>query len=152
MAGKKASRKKTAAKKSARKKKTAAARSSSVSARKILRKRKSAAGKKALAKSKSRKRRPVRRSRGRAVESGEPFIPRRRGLGPDAGGQSGDVQGLRGTAVGDSESVEELVEDGQAYEAEVVSGVEDAPDADQGEIRTREVTEDDVPSEYLDNQ
>lgn len=79
-------------------------------------------------------------------------MPRGRGLGPDAGGQSGDVQGLRGTPFGDSESVEELVEDGQAYEAEVISGVEDAPDPDQGEVRTREVVEDDVPPEYLENQ
>jgi hypothetical protein len=30
----------------------------------------------------------------------------------------------------------------------VVEGVENAPDADQGEVRTREVAEDDVPEEY----
>jgi hypothetical protein len=28
--------------------------------------------------------------------------------------------------------------------------VEDAPDADEGEIRTREIEEDDVPEEYRD--
>lgn len=44
------------------------------------------------------------------------------------------------------------MEDGQSYEAEAVAGVENAPDPDQGEIRTHEVPEDDVPSEYLDNQ
>ncbi len=72
----------------------------------------------------------------------------RRGLGPISGGQSGDIQGLpRGENV-DTESVEELVEEGQALEAEFVSGVENAPDADQGEIRIREVPEDDVPDEY----
>jgi len=80
------------------------------------------------------------------------LIPRGRGLGPDSGGQSGDVQGLRGAALGDSESVEELIEDGQSFEAEVISGVEDAPDPDEGEIRTREVPEDDVPPEYIENQ
>jgi hypothetical protein len=72
----------------------------------------------------------------------------RRGLGPISGGQSGDIQGLPRDEDVDTESVEELVEEGQAFEAEVVSGVENAPDADQGEIRTREVPEDDVPDEY----
>ena len=46
--------------------------------------------------------------------------------------------------------MEELLEEGQAFEAGVVSGVENAPDADEGEVRTREVPEDDVPREYLD--
>jgi hypothetical protein len=39
--------------------------------------------------------------------------------------------------------------EGQAFEAGVVSGVEDA-DAGQGEVRTKEVLEDDVLLEYLD--
>jgi hypothetical protein len=43
-------------------------------------------------------------------------------------GQAGDVQGISNLAEADPESVEELLEDGQALEAEVVSGVEDAPD------------------------
>jgi hypothetical protein len=42
------------------------------------------------------------------------------------------------------------MEEGQYMEAEAVSGVENAPDADQGEVRTREVLEDDVPEEYTD--
>jgi hypothetical protein len=76
------------------------------------------------------------------------FRQGRRGLGPNAGGQSGDIQALPRDEDVDSESVEELAEEGQAFEAEVVSGVENAPDADQGEVRTREVPEDDVPDEY----
>ena len=48
----------------------------------------------------------------------------------------------------DSESVEELAEEGQYFEAEAVSGVEDAKDPDQGEVETTEVPEDDVPPEY----
>jgi hypothetical protein len=68
----------------------------------------------------------------------------------DKAGQSGDVQGLSGVEDVDSESVEELLEEGQAFEAEVVSGVENAPDADQGEVKTKEVPEDDVPAEYRD--
>jgi hypothetical protein len=79
--------------------------------------------------------------------------PRRsaaRGLGPEAGGQAGDTEGLSRDEISGPESVEELLEEGQAYEAGVISGVEDAPDADQGEVTTRQVPEDDVPEEYLD--
>jgi hypothetical protein len=73
-----------------------------------------------------------------------------RGLGPESGGQSGDTEGLSRSESAASESVEELIEEGQAFEAGVISGVENAPDADQGGVRTREVPEDDVPKEYLD--
>jgi hypothetical protein len=71
------------------------------------------------------------------------------GLGPDSAGQSGDTQGLSGVEEADSESVEELLEEGQAFEAEAIGGVEDAPDADVAEVHTRQVPEDDVPEEYL---
>ena len=64
-------------------------------------------------------------------------------------GQSGDLQGLSNRESADSESVDELVEEGNAFEAEVVAGVEDAGD-DEREVHTREVPEDDVPGEYLD--
>lgn len=63
-------------------------------------------------------------------------------------GQAGDLQGLSTVADADSESVDELLEEGQSYEAAVVSGVEDAPEADEGPVRTRQVPEDDVPEEY----
>jgi len=75
---------------------------------------------------------------------------RQRGLGPDSAGQSGDTQGLSDVAEAGSESVEELVEEGQSLEAEVISGVENAPDPDVAEVHTRQVPEDDVPEEYLD--
>jgi hypothetical protein len=42
----------------------------------------------------------------------------------------------------------ELVEEGNAFEAESVEGVEDAKPPDVSEVRTREVPEDDVPAEY----
>ena len=70
------------------------------------------------------------------------------GLGPESAGQSGDTQGLSDVADADSETVDELAEEGQDFEAEVISGVEDAPDADEGEVHTHEVPEDDVPEEY----
>ena len=62
-----------------------------------------------------------------------------------------DLQQLSDVGDADSESVEELVEEGNAFEAEAVEGVEDAKLPDVSEVRTREVPEDDVPSEYLDN-
>ena len=67
-------------------------------------------------------------------------------------GQSGSLQGLSDLPDAAPESVDELLEEGNALEAGVVEGVEDAHDADQGEIKTREVAEDDVPDEYLDNE
>ena len=44
--------------------------------------------------------------------------------------------------------MDELLEEGNAFEADVVKGVEDADDADEREVRTHEVPEDDVPDEY----
>jgi N utilization substance protein A len=76
----------------------------------------------------------------------------REDLGPDAAGQSGDIQQLNDTPEADSESVEELIEEGNAFEADAVQGVEDAEDPDVSEVRTRQVPEDDVPSEYLDDE
>jgi hypothetical protein len=57
---------------------------------------------------------------------------------------------LSDVAEAGSESVEELLEEGQSFEAEAVGGVENAPDPDVAEVHTRQVPEDDVPSEYLD--
>jgi hypothetical protein len=71
-----------------------------------------------------------------------------KGLGPDSAGQSGDTQGLSEQAGADSESVSELLEEGQSFEAEVIGGIENAPDADVAEVRTKQVREDDVPPEY----
>jgi hypothetical protein len=70
-----------------------------------------------------------------AIGSGEPT-------------QSGDTQGLSGVADANFESVKELTEEGQYLEAEVVDAVENAPAADQGPVKTKEVSENDVPPEY----
>jgi hypothetical protein len=72
-------------------------------------------------------------------------------LGPDSAGQSGDLQQIPDEADVDSESVEELLEEGNAFEAGVVRGVENAKDADVSEVTTREFPEDDVPEEYLND-
>jgi len=49
-------------------------------------------------------------------------------VGPDTAGQSGDTQGLSSIAEASDESVEQLIDEGQAREAEIVQGVEDAGD------------------------
>jgi hypothetical protein len=68
-----------------------------------------------------------------------------------SGEQSGDLQGLTRSAGADSESVDELLEEGNAFEADAVLGVEQAG-ANEKEVRTHEVPEDDVPGEYLDEE
>src|SRR5487761_883765 len=119
--------------------------------KKVLRK-KVAPKKKALLKKVARtKKASIGKSRARGKSQSvvtTAFEPK--GLGARSGGQSGDLQGLSNTSSADSQSVDELIEEGNAFEAEVVEGVQDAPDADKGGIRTREVPEDDVPEEYLD--
>src|SRR5260370_39332825 len=57
--------------------------------------------------------------------------------------QSGDVQGLSNVERADSESVEELLEEGNSFEAGAVKGVEDAEDADEAEVHTHQVPQDD---------
>ena len=134
-----AQKKKLVAKKKPAKKKTA------------LKKRAAAKKKSAKPAKSTKKKSSSRRTSGAASRTPETAgLESRRGLGAESGGQSGDTQGLSRREHSDSESVEELLEEGQYLEAEAVGGVEDAPDADEGEVRTREVPEDDVPEEYLD--
>src|SRR5881227_701868 len=71
------------------------------------------------------------------------------GSGARSGRQAGDLQGLSNVQGADSESVDELLEEGNAFEADAVTGVEEAGDADEREVRTHEVPEVDVPEEYL---
>jgi hypothetical protein len=118
-------------------------------------KKKPAPKKKAAAKKKSpAKKKPIGRKKPAGQGKGELTNPvglwDPRGAGSASGGQSGDTQGLSEKEDVDSESVEELLEEGQSLEAEAVSGVENAKDPDQGEVTTREVPEDDVPKEYDD--
>jgi hypothetical protein len=111
-----------------------------------------------LAKKKSA---PKRATAKRKVASKKPALKRRRAeAAPFSvsrsdsrfGGQAGDLQGLSGIERADSESVDELLEEGNAFEADVVAGVEDAGARAEREVHTREVPEDDVPEEYLDEQ
>jgi hypothetical protein len=70
--------------------------------------------------------------------------------GPDSAGQGGATQQISDTPIADSESVEELAEEGNAFEADAIYGVENARDPDVSEVITHEIPEDDVPGEYLD--
>jgi hypothetical protein len=96
-----------------------------------------------------RKPAPKKRPRGKSQEV-DTVVFEPKGKGARSGGQSGDLQGLSNAERANSESVDELLEEGNAFEAEVIQAIEDAPDADEGEVRTHEVPEDDVPEEYLD--
>ena len=98
-------------------------------------------------KSSSRKSAPRKRARTTRAQSGASSWDRESAA---SGRQSGDLQGLSRTEEADSESVDELVEEGNPFEADAVSGVEEADNADEKEVHTHEVPEDDVPEEYLD--
>jgi hypothetical protein len=67
-----------------------------------------------------------------------------------SGELSGDLQALPEVEHLDSENLLELIEEGNAFEANVLTGVEDAEDNEGKEVHTHEVPEDDVPGEYLD--
>jgi hypothetical protein len=75
-----------------------------------------------------------------------------KGLDSKSAGQSGALQGLSDVESASSESVDELLEEGNAFEAEVVKGVEDASDADEGEVRTHQrPQEKDLPEDFREN-
>jgi hypothetical protein len=97
------------------------------------------------------RRRPARQAQvvpgGQSVETVQ-LKPRTRTAPAGAGG--GDFGGVSVVEGADFESPEELLEEGQTFEAGIVSGVENAADPDQGEVRTQEVPQDDVPEEYDD--
>jgi hypothetical protein len=69
-------------------------------------------------------------------------------VGPDSAGQSGDAQGLSAAEDANEEAVEELAETEQAYEAEIVEGVEDVDDHPERPVHTHEhkAKSDDFPS------
>ena len=111
------------------------------------------AGKKKSAKKAAKKPKGLKAKKAKGVVRGkegpgELVAYGQRGLGARSGGQAGDTQGLPAAPDADAESVEQLLEEGQSFEAEVLNGIERASDADEGEVRTHEVPEDDVPDEY----
>src|SRR5262252_4508431 len=112
--------------------------------KKTVRRKKAPVRRKAVRRTKAARKPPARKTQSRRKtarrRSARPtagfgsFAPDR-GLGPESAGQSGDTEGLSRAEIADSESVEELVEEGQAFEAGIVSGVENARNADEGPVR-----------------
>lgn len=99
-------------------------------------------------------RRPVRKNEdvmgSQSVETVPLSAVRPKARTARVGGGAGDYRGISVVEGADSESPKELLEEGQTFESGIVSGVQNAPNADEGEIRTREVPQDDVPLEYDD--
>ena len=62
------------------------------------------------------------------------------------GDLAGDLQGLSSTELFDSESVVELSGEGQDLEAELIEGIEEAPDPDQQEVHVHEAPQKEVPN------
>ena len=122
-------------------------------AKKVTAKAKLSAKKQALQKAARRpaaRRRPARQTQvvgSQSVETVQLEHGTRAGAAGAGGGDFGGVSVVEGA---DSESPEELLEEGQTFEAGIVSGVENAAEPDQGEVRTQEVPQDDVPEEYDD--
>lgn len=72
------------------------------------------------------------------------------GSGVVSSRRSEDFEGLSQAEQADSQSVDELVEEGNIFEAGAVAGVQEADDEDEEEVHTHELPEDDVPEEYTD--
>jgi hypothetical protein len=100
-------------------------------------------GNKKAVQKKSAGKKPTSNLRRRPSSGANEALPMIKGRGSASGGQSGDTLGLSDVEGVDSESVEELVEEGQDFEAEIVNAVENAPDPDEGELNA-EVPEDDL--------
>src|SRR5258708_2560727 len=130
-ASKKTTLRKTLKKKAAKKKKA--------SPKKKTAKAKAGSKKKIAAKKVKAPKKQIRQ-RTRSVDT-EAFLPDQ--LETRSGRQSGDLQGLSNAEGADSESVEELLDEGNAFEADVVAGVEHATNSDEREVHTREVPADD---------
>ena len=113
-------------------------------------KRKAATRKSTLRAKRSPNKRRNSSKRGSASRTQDRTYPvRKPGLSEN---QSGDLQNLSTTEDIGSESIDELAAEGNAFEADVLQGVEDAENEEEHEVRTHEVPEDDVPSEYQDEE
>ena len=100
------------------------------------------------AKAKAKAKKPAKKNSKKLVRKPRPAVelneaePMVKGRGARTAGQSGDDMGLSDVEEADSESVEELVDEGQDFEAELVDAVTNAPDPDEAELDA-EVPEDD---------
>lgn len=122
--------------------------------KKVSRERQAMASKNKLKKKQSRRKTSSKKSPAGRKKSPTRRAQRLESSGGREGGassrQSGDLQDLSPVEQADSESVSELVEEGNIFEAGAVAGVEEADDQDTREVHSHEVSEDDVPDEYLE--
>jgi hypothetical protein len=121
-----------------------------VAPKKKAAKKKMPAKKKPAPKKPATKKKAAKRATRQKAEVTLEVSPDARSLRVTAG--SGDLQGLSDIAAADSESVDDLLDEGNAFEAGIVKGVQDADDSDEREVHTHETPEDDVPEEYLDKE
>jgi hypothetical protein len=139
--------------KKTKKKQTKSSKLAAKRLKKTVRKKQAKAPRKAVKKKQSSKMRPSKPAASRKAK--KPIRTARRpeftgGGAVVSGRQAGDLDGLSRAEHADSESVDELVEEGNIVEAGAVAGVEEAADQDTREVHIHEVPEDDVPEEYLD--
>src|SRR5579884_3043964 len=137
MATKKKAKPKTKAKKIAVKKKGISAKKSTAKPgkktgkKKVLKARATAVKTRAKARTPAAKKKKTRRKpKFVGLEVLEPKKPRGR-----SGRQAGDLMGVSNVEGADSESVAELLEEGNTFEADAVSGVE-AADLGEGEVQS----------------
>jgi hypothetical protein len=84
-------------------------------------------------------------TRSREFEEGGPETD-----APETGISAGDLEGLETDDNEDFESVAELVAEGQDLEAEEVESIENAPNADQSELKPRKVPSGNKPGKFSD--
>ena len=126
--------KKKSAKKTTKTKKSAVGKTRSKKTAKKARPVRKVAQKKPIAKKRGKKKSaaviaPKKQFQERKQATSKAFL--REGRDALSGRESGDLQGLSSAESADSESVDELLEEGNTFEAGVVKGVEDAGDADE---------------------
>src|SRR2546429_3914473 len=124
-------------------------------AKKITAKAKSTGKKAGLKRKAARKpaarRRPVRETQAVLGSQSVPTVPlKRRARTAAAGAGGGDFGGVSVVEGADSESAEELLEEGQTFEAGIGRGVGGAPGAGRGGGGTHQGPPDDVPEEEDD--
>src|SRR5215468_3841776 len=151
MAAKKKTKSKSAKSKTKGNKKRAASRKVPKKAKKAASGKKSPKRKPSPPKKTAKRRTRPRQASVSAARELQQEIRSRRLTGTETGqSRQSDFQGLSRKEYADSESVDELVEEGNVFEAGAVAGVEEADNSDEREVHTHEVPEDDVPEEYRD--
>lgn len=143
--------KKTKAKKKPAKRKSAVAKKTGSASRPKAKKRPKKAAKTAAKKAAASKKKSSPAGKSKASPRGASQRSSSWGhAGAKSSRRAADSEKLSRIQQADSESVDELVEEGNIFEAGAVAGVEQADDEDGREVHTRQVPEDDVPEEYLD--